>query len=109
MESPRPVDRAPVRLFVRCGERYVPPDPEASWQVITLPADLGPQALPAAVDQARQALRGHRSAQLLIAGPVTLGVALGQGLAHEPVAIEYLQLNQVSKEYEVWLTNRRNL
>jgi hypothetical protein len=38
-----------------------------------------------------------------------LGIALGQGLAHEPVAIDYLQLNQVSKEFEVWLTNRRNL
>jgi len=45
---------------------------------------------------------------VLIAGPVTLGVALGQGLAHEPVAIEYLQLNQITKEFEVWVTNRAN-
>ena len=45
---------------------------------------------------------------MLIAGPVTLGVALGQGLAHEPVAIEYLQLNQITKEFEVWVTNRAN-
>jgi hypothetical protein len=57
----------------------------------------------------REALRGERSARLLVAGPVALGIALGQGLAHEPVAIEYLQLNRVTKEFGVWLTNRRNL
>lgn len=47
--------------------------------------------------------------QLLVAGPVALGIALGQALAHEPVAIDYLQLNQATKEFEVWVTNRRNL
>jgi hypothetical protein len=109
MERSPAMGRDPVQLFVRCGERYTPPEPEGSWQVITLPAELGPEALPAAVEQVRRALRGHRAARLLIAGPVTLGVAIGQGLAHEPVAIDYLQLNQVTKEYEVWLTNRRNL
>ena len=48
-------------------------------------------------------------ALLLIAGPGVLGVALGQGLAHEPTAIDYLQLNQTTKQFEPWLSNRRNL
>lgn len=99
----------PVQLFVRCGERYAPPDPEGAWRVLTLADELGPQSLPGAVDEVRRTLRGHRTARVLIAGPVALGVAVGQGLAHEPVAIDYLQLNQVTKEYEVWVTNRRNL
>ena len=98
-----------LNLFIRCGERYAPPAPADRWQVVTLPADLAAQNLPAAVAHVREALRGRRTARLLIAGAVALGVALGQGLAHEPVAIDYLQLNQVSKEFEVWLTNRRNL
>lgn len=98
-----------IRLFVRCGERYAPPELEADWTVVTLPAELGAEAVPPAVAEVRQALRGHRSARVLIAGPVALGVAIGQALAHEPVAIDYLQLNQVTKEYEVWVTNRRNL
>jgi hypothetical protein len=99
----------PVQLFVRCGERYTPPDPATGWAVITLPAEIGAEALPPAVAQVRRRLRGHRTARVLIAGPVALGIAIGQALAHEPVAIEYLQLNQVTKDYEVWVTNRRNL
>ena len=103
------MDLDPIQVFVRCGERYVPPGPASGWYVITLEPELDPGALPGAVEEVRNALRGYRSARLLIAGPVTLGVAMGQGLAHEPVAIDYLQLNQVTKEYEVWVTNRRNL
>lgn len=98
-----------IELFVRCGDRYRPPDGEPGWRVVELPGELTPADLPAAVERVRRALRGHRSARLLVAGPVALGIALGQGLAHEPVAIDYLQLNQVSKEFEVWLSNRRNL
>jgi len=99
---------APARVFVRCGDRYDPPE-GATWTVITLPADLEPDALPQAVSRVRAALRGARAADLLIAGPVALGVALGQALAHEPVAIDYVQLNQTTKEFEAWVTNRRNL
>jgi len=99
----------PLNLFIRCGERYAPPAAAGPWEVITLPGELAPRDLPNAVAAAREALRGRRSARVLIAGPVALGIALGQGLAHEPVAIDYLQLNQVSKDFEVWLTNRRNL
>ncbi len=95
-------------LFIRCGDRYAPPEPDGSWVVITLPSDLGAEGIPDAVARVRSRLRGARSARVLIAGPVTLGVALGQGLAHEPVAIEYLQLNQITKEFEVWVTNRTN-
>lgn len=98
-----------VQLFVRCGDRYTPPDPATAWTVITLPAELGAETLPPAVAQVRRTLHGHRAARVLIAGPVALGIAIGQALAHEPVAIDYLQLNQVTKGYEVWVTNRRNL
>lgn len=100
--------RGACQVFVRCGDRYLPPQPLPDWTVITLPADLRAEELPAAVEQVRRALRGAPAARLLIAGPVALGIALGQALAHEPVAVDYLQLNQTTKEFEVWLTNRRN-
>jgi len=77
--------------------------------VVTLPENLDREGVPVAVERVREALRGTRHAEVLIAGPVTLGVAVGQALAHEPVAIDYLQLNQATKEFEVWVTNRRNL
>jgi hypothetical protein len=98
-----------LNLFVRCGPRYEPPAGEEGWTVIDLEAELRPEDLPVAVERVRESLRGQRRARVLVAGPVALGIALGQGLAHEPVAIEYLQLNQVTKGFEVWLTNRRNL
>jgi hypothetical protein len=107
--EPAPMPTAPIQLFVRCGDRYLPPEDADPWTVITLPAELGAQLLPEAVSRVREALRGQRAARLLIAGPLALGIALGQGLAHEPVAIDYLQLNQATKAFEVWLTNRRNL
>lgn len=100
---------ASVSVFVRCGERYLPPAPEHSWSVVTLPAELKAEHLPEAVAAVRAALRGHRHARVLISGPLTLAVALGQGLAHDPVAIDYVQLDQTKKEFEVWVTNRRNL
>jgi hypothetical protein len=100
---------SPLDVFVRCGDRYEPPEADGAWTVVTLAAELRPADLPQAAQQVRSALRGRRAARLLIAGPVCLGVALGQALAHEPVAIDYLQLNQATKEFEVWLTNRRNL
>ncbi|MFN7961570.1 MAG: hypothetical protein U0002_09885 [Thermoanaerobaculia bacterium] len=96
------------KVFVRCGERYLPPEDEG-WRVVTLPSELSAADLPEAVRLVREALRPVKKADLLIAGPVTLGVALGQALAHEPVAIDYWQLNQMSKEIEPWLSNRRNL
>jgi|HubBroStandDraft_3_1064219.scaffolds.fasta_scaffold18019_2 hypothetical protein len=98
-----------MNLFVRCGGRYEPPAQAETWTVIELPAELAAPDIPPAVERVRQALRGAKAARLLVAGPLALGIALGQALAHEPVAIEYLQLNQVTKEYEVWVTNRRNL
>jgi len=78
-------------IFVRCGDRYAPPPSGGPWTVIDLPHDLGPEDLPSAVRRVRESLRGHATAQLLVAGPVTLGIALGQGLAHEPAGIDYLQ------------------
>ncbi|MCP4656996.1 MAG: hypothetical protein GY856_16415 [bacterium] len=86
-------------LFIRCGDRYAPPKADGSWVVITLASELDAEGIPEAVARVRSRLRGARSARVLIAGPVTLGVALGQGLAHEPVEIEYLQ---------VWVSNPAN-
>lgn len=99
----------PLRIFIRCGERYSPPESGAGWLVVTLPENLDRRGVSTAVKRVREALRETKRAEVLIAGPVSLGVALGQALAHEPVAIDYLQLNQATKEFEVWVTNRRNL
>lgn len=98
-----------IDVFVRCGERYCPPADDAGWQIVTLPAALASEDLPGAVVEVRRILHGARTARVLVAGPVVLGRSLGQGLAHEPGAFEYVQLNQMTKAFEVWLTNRANL
>ncbi len=98
-----------INVFVRCGDRYQPPVDGNAWVAVTLPQDLRGEHLADAVAEVRERLRGAREARVLVAGPVVLGVALGQGLAHEPTAIDYVQLNQTTKEFETWLTNRRNL
>ena len=98
-----------ISVFVRCGERFEPPSGESNWIVITLPHNLTPEDIGQAVQDVRTAIRKHDEARLLIAGPVVLGVAMGQGLAHEPTAIEYVLLNQATKRFEPWLSNRRNL
>lgn len=96
-----------ARIFVRCGDRFAPPGPE--WQVVDLPAALGPRDIPDAVVAVRQVVSGHKRVKLAIAGPNVLGVALGQGLEHIPTRVDYYQLNQQSKEYEYWLSNTLNL
>ena len=98
-----------IDLFIRCGDRYSPPDDCAEWIVLTLPAGLASTDLPGAVAEVRRLLSGRRTARMLVSGPVVLGIALGQGLAHDPVAIEYVQLNQMTKEFEVWLSNQANV
>lgn len=102
-------DASSIALFIRCGDRYHPPDDGAAWTVLTLQAELVSTDLPGAVAEVRRLLRGRRIARVLVSGPVVLGIALGQGLAHDPVAIEYVQLNQMTKEFEVWLSNRANV
>lgn len=103
--KPKP---APVpTLFVRCGDRFESPEP--AWTVLTLPASLRPEHVPDAVRQVRAALHGKPRLRLVIAGPVALGIALGQALEHVPTAIEYLQLNQETKAFEVWGSNRANV
>ncbi|HEX4955809.1 MAG TPA: hypothetical protein VF017_20670 [Thermoanaerobaculia bacterium] len=97
------------KIFVRCGDRYLPPGDSGEWEVITLPGELSAAGLPEAVRLVRAAVRGSKHVDLLIAGPVALGVALGQALAHEPAAIDYWQLNQMTKELERWVSNRGNL
>lgn len=94
---------AALRLFVRCGERFEAPDP--GWQVLSLPHPLAAEHLPEAVRRVRGALSGVKEAELLLAGPVVLGVALGQALAHIPARVVYLQLNQATKTLEPWARN----
>ena len=92
-----------LALFIRCGDRFSAPDGE--WEVLTLPHPLEPGHLEEAVKQVRRRLEGVPEARLLIAGPVTLGVALGQALAHVMTKISYLQLNQATKQIEEWARN----
>lgn len=103
---------SPLRghVFVRCGSRYEPPADGHAWAIVTLPDVLEPGGIPDAVKQVRTAVRGYGGqCTLLVSGPVTLGIALGQGLAHESVAIDYVQLDQPTKAFGVWVTNRDNL
>ena len=100
-----PIER---RIFVHCGDRYVPPEDEG-WTLIELPQELRPQHLTAAIGRVRKAIAHATGARIVVAGPVMLAAALAQALAHDPVPIEYLQLDQFTKKFDVWLTNKQNL
>ena len=95
------------QVFVHCGDHRQAPD--LDWEYIPLPTFIQPSHLAEAIQRVREAIRGFRWVRILVAGPVCLGVAIGQALQHEPVTIEYVQLNQENKEFEVWLTNRDQL
>ena len=91
-------------LFVRCGDRFTNPDAE---ETLTLPGTLGPQDIPEAVRQVRAAITGDT--RLIVAGPGGLCFALGMALEHIPQKVEFVQLNQATKAYEVWASNAHNL
>ncbi len=95
---------AQLRLFVRCGDDAVPPDD--GWQIVALPATLKATELVAAVKKVREAVDTAGAAQILIKGPVTLGVALGHALQHHPCKVDYLQLDQATKLTTTWWSNR---
>ncbi len=91
-------------LFVRCGDRFSNPDAD---QTITLSGSLEPKDIPTAVAEVRAAISGDT--RLIVAGPGGLSFALGMALEHIPFKVEYVQLNQVTKAYEVWVSNTHNL
>lgn len=91
-------------LFVRCGDRFSNPDAD---RTITLSGTLQPQDIPAAVAEVRAAISGDT--RLIVAGPGGLSFALGMALEHIPFKVEYVQLNQATKAYEVWTSNVQNL
>lgn len=95
------------KIFIRCGQVKYPPDP--TWVDVLLEADLKPEHIPPAIKKIRDILHDTKEAQILISGPVCLGVAIGQAFEHAPVKIEYVQLNQMTKEFEVWVTNTINM
>ncbi len=70
-----------------------------------MPAYIGASDLAWIMGDIKARLEGSRHAQVLIAGPVCLGVAAGIALEHLPVRIDFVQLNQRSKEFETWLSN----
>jgi len=90
-----------LKLFVHCGDRF-PPD--RTWEALPLPASLTRQDLAPAVRAVRTRLRDVRHAQILIAGPICLGVALGMALEHIPTRVDFIQLNQRTKELEPWVS-----
>ena len=93
-------------LFVRCGDRFSNPD---AVETITLPGSLSNQDIPAAVAEVRLAITRLGETQLVVAGPGGLCFALGMALAHVPQAVEFVQLNQLTKAYEVWVSTTQNL
>jgi hypothetical protein len=103
--APAPPEKpatAELKLFVCAGEGT---PPESNYKVLRLPATLDRNDVQPAVDQIRDLLVGFGQADIVIKGPIVLGVALGQCLEHIPCKVQYLQLNQASKEFEVWWRN----
>lgn len=91
-------------LFVRCGDRFSNPDAQ---ETITLASSLTPEDIPDAVRQVREAIDSET--QLIVAGPGGLCFALGMALEHIPHKVEFVQLNQATKAYEVWVDTTQNL
>lgn len=104
-----PVPAPPVRcVFLRCGDRNAPVT-DMQWIDVPLPAQLTRGDIPDAVRRVRAAIEGAPRARLLIAGPVCLGVALGQALAHDPTHVEFVQLDQYTKRFSTWVENTEQL
>lgn len=91
-------------IFVRCGDRFLNQDADVT---ITLSATLGPSDIPGVVKEVRNAIT--TDTQLVVAGPGGLCFALGMALEHIPQKVEFVQLNQTTKSYEVWTSNVHNL
>jgi hypothetical protein len=96
------------KIFVRCGNSSRAPSTD--WETIELPAFLSASDILESLKIVKEKiLEKNDDVQLLIAGPIVLGVALGQVLEHIPIKIEYVQLNQKTKRFEVWWDNTRHI
>lgn len=95
-------------LFVRCGERQSPVGDEDV--VLTLDAAMDAQKAKDSVALVRAELaKLGRHVELRVAGPGILWGMYAQAFEHSPIRIEYSQLNQLSKQYEIWFSNSENL
>jgi hypothetical protein len=97
-----PAMAADLKLFVCAGEAS---PPEEGYKILSLPAELRREDIEKAAAQTRQLLAGVQNADIVIKGPVVLGVAIGQYLEHVPCHVRYLQLNQANKQFETWWQN----
>jgi len=97
------------KIFVRCGRTAKPPDEQ--WEIVELPDFLSgsEDVLEAVIRVKELVLASLEDVRLLIAGPIVLGVAVGQALEHAPVKVEYVQLNQRTKRFEIWWDNTRHV
>jgi len=93
-----------LKLFVACGEVS---DTAAGYEVMQLPMVLGPDLVASVAERVKNRLARASSAEILVKGPIVLGVALGQVLAHVPCRIDYLQLDQSTKRTSAWWSNTR--
>jgi hypothetical protein len=80
-----------------------------SWERLALPVYIASSDLGEIIAKIKARIGDARFVQLLIAGPLCLGVAAGQALAHIPARVEFVQLNQQTKEFETWVTNTDHL
>lgn len=95
-------------LFVRCGERAIPVGDETT--VLTLDADMDPTKAKASVAEVRQAIAALGSpVELRVAGPGMLVGMYAQAFEHMPIEVRFVQLNQLTKAYEIWFSNMENL
>jgi len=94
-------------LFVRCGERMLPIGDED--RVLTLDAAMTPESARIAVHLVREAVAELGDVELRVGGPGMFVGMLAQALEHIPQAVDFVQLNQLTKSYEVWFSNTENL
>lgn len=98
----------PKILLVRCGERAIPVGDEDL--VVTLDGAMDAEKAKASVQKVREAIANlGRVVELRVAGPGMLVGIFAQAFEHMPVEIRYSQLNQLTKAYEVWFSNKENL
>lgn len=95
-------------LFVRCGERAMPIGDEN--EIVTLDSGLSAEIAKASIQTVRLAIaKLGPIVELRIAGPSMLVGMYAQSFEHMPIEVKFSQLNQLTKQYEVWFSNKENL
>lgn len=98
-------------LFVRCGERALPVGDEN--KILTLDTAMDAQKAHTSVNEVRAAVAeladGGNEVDLRVAGPGILYAFFAQALQHIPYTVQFVQLNQLTKQYGTWLSNRENI